>query len=244
MKKIIKNIVAKILNRDLLRDNQLYLKELLWAETFNRTIADILWLKNKSFSPGRWAVGYPGLYILVRAINNVKPKSILEFGLGESSKLSAQYVQNSSPETHLTIVEHDVKWINFFLKKNSHLNIKSNIKQLPLKKLTVDGVKVTTYKDVVENLDNMKYDFIFVDGPFGSEALSRPQILDIIQNGLLSDKFVIIIDDANRNGEMQTITRLKEILHDLNIKFSDGTYSGLKDSYIICHESYSFLTSL
>ena len=65
--------------------------ELLKAEVFNSTIADSEWLRYKSFSPGRWAVDYALLYTLYRTLTAMKPTKIIEFGLGQSSKMIHQY---------------------------------------------------------------------------------------------------------------------------------------------------------
>lgn len=37
-------------------------KEILWGEIFNNTVSNSDWLTDRSFSPGRWAVGYQYLY--------------------------------------------------------------------------------------------------------------------------------------------------------------------------------------
>ncbi len=64
-----------------------YPKEILWAEIFRSVTDKSTWLKNRSFAPGRWALGYPALYILYRILNEMKPKSILELGLGQSTRM-------------------------------------------------------------------------------------------------------------------------------------------------------------
>ena len=52
--------------------------EAVWAHIFHDTIVESTWLKDKTFSPGRWAVGYPYLYVMYRILNEVHPKRILE----------------------------------------------------------------------------------------------------------------------------------------------------------------------
>ncbi len=93
-------------SKDILRESKNINKEILWAETFNNTISDSNWLKDKSFSPGRWAVGYQYLYAVYRILNAVKPKKILELGLGQSTKLLNQYAKANKDVKH-TVVEHD-----------------------------------------------------------------------------------------------------------------------------------------
>ena len=100
-------------------------KELLWADIFGDISSDSVWLKNKAFSAGRWAVGYQYLYVVYRILNEVKPRRILELGLGQSTRLLGQYAAYN-PEVQHTVVEHDPNWIQFFqqdfgLSKNSQI---------------------------------------------------------------------------------------------------------------------------
>src|SRR5690554_4093444 len=74
----------------LVRNNKIQ-SEILIAQKFNNTIVDSKWLQYKSFSPGGWAVDYSFLYTLYRVLNDKKYTKILEFGLGQSSKMIHQY---------------------------------------------------------------------------------------------------------------------------------------------------------
>src|SRR5690554_7298280 len=76
--------------------NNKILQELNWSNVFNNTISDSEWFKNKSISPGRSAVGYPLLYVLYRILNDVKPLNILEFGLGQSTKIDRKSTRLNS----------------------------------------------------------------------------------------------------------------------------------------------------
>ncbi len=64
-----------------------YSEEAVWAEIFNNTISNSTWLNDKTFSPGRWAVGYPAIYAIYRILNEVQPRMILELGLGQSTRI-------------------------------------------------------------------------------------------------------------------------------------------------------------
>ncbi|MDR2865578.1 MAG: hypothetical protein LBV68_08220 [Spirochaetaceae bacterium] len=61
------------------------------ALLFSNTIIDSVWLKYKSFSPGGWAMDNAALFTLYRILNDMSPQNILEFGLGQSSKMIHQY---------------------------------------------------------------------------------------------------------------------------------------------------------
>ena len=92
-------MVAGLFNGQALRYEMLKkTDELNWSAIFNSAISGSSWFKKQSLYPGRWAAGYPFLYILFRVYNDIKPKRILEFGLGETSKLSYQYIE-AHPES-------------------------------------------------------------------------------------------------------------------------------------------------
>ena len=75
----------------LLKDLKGRQSEVLWGEIFRDTIVNSIWLKDKSFSPGRWAAGYPFLYALYRVLDEARPKRILELGLGQTTRMIGQY---------------------------------------------------------------------------------------------------------------------------------------------------------
>lgn len=216
-------------------------KEILWANIFNSTIESSPWLKYRSLSPGRWAVGYAGLYIIYRVLNDTKPASILEFGLGESTKITSQYIL-SQLEKSLVVIEQDQNWLSYF--SNEILDVKPYTKVLPIKKELVHGKLTNVYTDLIENINDKKYDFIIIDGPWGTRHYSRSQILNIAEADLLADKFIIIMDDYNRKGERQTIKALKKILDKKQIKYTQGIYKGIKETLILCSPDYQFLATL
>src|SRR5690606_1299906 len=137
------------------------LNELNWANVFNSAITDSPWLKNKSFNPGRWAAGYPMLYVLYRIYNDIKPKAILEMGLGESTKLAYQY-KNKNTDASLVVIEQDGNWLNFF--SNEIYDIKADTILLPLEKRSIKGYMVKTYKGLTEALPKVHFNLIVVDG--------------------------------------------------------------------------------
>ena len=218
-----------------------YQKELLWAQIFNDTIRDSEWLTKSSFSPGRWAAGYPMLYIIYRTLNDIKPRNILEFGLGESSKLTSQYASFHS-DSKLEIIEQDPEWLNFICVNNQDL--KNYVHIIP----TVTGYfyygEANIYQNLLDFLQTPKYDFIIIDGPIGTPGFSRPQIIDIVEKGMLASDFVIIMDDYNRDGEKKTIEHLLNLLTIMQIEHFTHVYSGLKESIVICSKNNRYLTSL
>jgi 16S rRNA G966 N2-methylase RsmD len=215
--------------------------EVLKAFVFNSTIADSEWLKYKSFSPGGWAVDYAFLYTLYRVLNEMRPKSVLEFGLGQSSKLIHQYALFYQNVQAITC-EHDPEWITFF-KNSINSMYRINIKEMELDEVSYKNEKTLSYKDIERTFEGQQFDLIVADAPFGSKRYSRSQILSLAKTNL-TDPFCIIIDDYGRKGEQETVNELMRLLNEMQVQYKTAVYSGSKQHFLLCSESLKFLTSM
>lgn len=221
-----------------------YLREILKAQIFHDTIKNSNWLKYQDFSPGSWAVDYGLLYTLYRVLNDVRPKNILEFGLGQSSKMIYQYTSFSNEDKpHAVTVEHDSVWIDFFMKNvKDRYNV--NIFQSELEDvLYKNKFKTYFFSNLRDLIGEKKYDCILIDAPYGTKHYSRCQIVDYIPK-CLADNFCIIIDDYNRKGEKETAKALCLALTNANISYYATVLYGIKEHYLICSEKWKFLTTI
>lgn len=219
-------------------------KEILWGEIFNNTVSNSDWLTDKSFSPGRWAVGYQYLYSVYRILNIVKPKSILELGLGQSTKLLGQYAKTNPKINHI-VVEHDQDWIDFYKKENE---VPKNSKILKLERITKEyknDDNVLAFKNFKESLKGLKFDFISIDAPLGANAkvYARIDVLEILPE-CLDENFVIVIDDCNRKGERNTVYEIEQILKQNSISYAKGIYYSEKQCIVICSKKLKFICSM
>ena len=219
-------------------------EESLWADIFNQTVNDSIWLKNKTFSPGRWAVGYPYLYVMYRVLNEIKPTNILELGLGVSTKIIGQYAAHYNNINHI-VVENDSEWIDFF-NRDFKLSNNTKIEQLdwvfePFEE--ADSVRV--FDNFQARFSNKKFDFISIDAPLGGDMkkYARIDVCRLLPH-CLKESFVIMIDDYERIGEKNTVEKMKEELNNAGIKFKTGVYSGKKDLLIFTSEDLKFLCSM
>lgn len=215
-------------------------QESLAAITFSNAIQNSEWLKYKSFYPGRWAVEYTFLLTLFRIFEHHNFTNLLEFGLGQTSRMVHQYA--AFYNVPAITVEHDTEWIDF-TRKDTHNAYPINVKILPLEMVDLNGYKTRTYQGVKTAFENQKFDFILVDGPFGSEHYSRSQIIQLAENNL-AETFCIIIDDCNRIGEQETVAEVENALKDNGVKYAINRYYGLSDYVVICSDNLKFLTSL
>lgn len=225
-------------------DSARHASEAVWAQIFNNTISESLWLKDKTFSPGRWAVGYPYLYVMYRVLNETRPKRILELGLGQSTRMIAQYAAAFQDVEHI-VVEHDQEWVEFFcndfpLPKNTKI-VMLEREMVPYK----DAEAVRVFKGFKETFQGQKFDFISVDAPLGADMkqYSRIDILGLMPD-CLSKNFVVMIDDTARSGETNTIDDMKQCLNSSQISYTIGKYSGEKSCTVLCTSTHAFLCSM
>lgn len=220
------------------------ISEAVWAEVYNNTIVDSQWLKDKAFSPGRWAVGYPYLYVMYRILNEVRPQNILELGLGQSTKMIGQYTSYYEKVRH-QVVEHDPEWIDFF-KKNYSLSEGTTLIQLNREFVSYkEAEKVRVFKDFSQTFKEEKFDFISIDAPFGGDMkiYARIDVLQMIP-ACLAEDFIIMIDDCERSGEAHTVMEMERVLQENQILYKKGKYSGKKDCIVIASNALKFVCSM
>jgi len=218
------------------------LAELEYANIFHETIKNHRWLEECSISPGKWAGNYSFFYILSRLLLDYKPKSILELGLGESSKFISSYIKHAGEGYSHLIVEHNSDWVNFFSSRYS-LDKNSNLLVLELENKKIKGNEYLGYKDIENKLIDT-FDLYIIDGPFGSDNYSRYDICLLSQKLNPGDEFVIILDDYHRQAEQETGKELISLLKQRNINIHTGTYSGNKSQLVVATDKYKFSTSL
>jgi len=218
--------------------------ETIWSSIFHDTIKDSEWLINKTFSPGRWAAGYPFLYALYRCLDESRPGDILELGLGQTTRMIGQYAR-ANPKCSHYVAEHDEEWIEFFEKKNQLAKNSKIIKMDLLRGQYLEDSEVLMYQDFEEEFKDKEFDLISIDAPFGGDAniYARVDLLKLIP-GCLKKSFIILLDDFDRKGEKNTVKQLEEILKKHNIEFSKGVYGGSKDTCILVSKDLKFFRSM
>lgn len=208
--------------------------ELLFAQYFRDSIQDSTWVKNKNFSAYGAAANYSLLYKLFKIYDVLKPQNILEFGLGQTTKLTYQYVTEIS-NTNAFVIDDDHVWIEAY-KKQFEIPTGMQIVKLDLQDFRYGGKilqKNAEYKDLDSVIKDTKFDLIVVDGPIGwDKVYSRPNIISLIDS--LASDWIVIFDDAERNGEQRTIGLFKEQLQKKKVQYGEFEVSGNKSQYFFC----------
>lgn len=224
------------------------LQELIWSEVYHDTIRGSKWLSpDLPFSPGRGAIGYQLMYVLYRVLDETKPDSVLELGMGQSTKMIGSYVASTHGKCKHYVVEHDESWIGFF-QNHFKLPDSTEIVRCGIEDASVELedenriTNVTRYVGFKEEMQGKKFDLIMIDGPYGyrSPDFSRVDVLGILPD-CLNNEFVILMDDCDRNGERRTCEMILFMLQEAGIQYYAYTYSGEKDVTIIVSQNLRFL---
>lgn len=233
-------------DRELAYRSESFIRESIWAATFQQVISTPgEWLKDTSFAPGRWAVGFPFLYVLYRTLNEMRPTSILELGLGQSTKMIGQYAAHYENVSH-RVVEHDAKWVEFWKRSNPDIsNTQIEMLDLTMVRHPAATHEVRCYAGFKEAIGDRKYDLISIDAPFGYDMtdIARIDALSLMPNQL-KDSFAIIIDDYNRTGEQGMTKLLDTKLEQAGIPHHQGIYRGEKNTAVIASDDLTFLCSM
>ncbi len=229
-----------------LKRQQALINEIMWANVWHDTIRGIEWLDDlPSISPGRMAVGYNYLYVMTRILNDKRPEHVLDLGLGISSTLISWYMSyyKKTGFEH-TIIEHDKQWGDYYLSRHK-LSDYSNILFLKRNTKEINGNKYYAYDGLDSRLQGRKYSVISIDAPqaIDRSSYARRDILTLLPE-ILEPDWVILLDDAEREGEKRTILDIEKVLQRNNIEYSTGEYSGATHLFVITSKSNSFLCTL
>lgn len=239
---ILKNFFKSLrfrLGLSLLPEISSKLDEMIWSSVYHDSIRGRKHLEELSLNVGRWAGGYAFFYVLNRLLSDYQPKKILEFGLGESTKFVSIFVENYLSDCQHVVVEHDFLWMKNFQNK-FRLGINSSVLDCVLEKRVINGYEGIGYGSIKSKVQG-KFDLYIVDGPFGSERFSRYDIHTLLDDRLeTTDEMVIVVDDAQRVGEQDTVTALVRLFESRKIKVYLGMYSGDKCTAVIATTKYRY----
>ncbi len=217
-------------------------KENYWRNIFVDTVQGMEWYKVSSLSLGRWAIGYQYAYVLCRVLNTLKPESVLECGLGQSSKIINSYSEYFD-NVKVDIIEHDKEWIDFWkLENECSKNLNIHLRILKEKNYYEDSCY--GYDDFESVVNGKKYSLLSIDGPWGGDKLiSRIDILSHLPQ-ILDETFVILVDDYDRIGEKILVQQIIDKLNKSGIDAIRGIYAGEKDMAVIVPSKLSFLLTM
>lgn len=217
--------------------------EILWAMNLDRAISESKWLMRKDFAPNGMAVGNFYLYVMYKILDSGRFSSVLDIGMGQTTKMIAQYANYDDKVKHL-IIEDNQDWIDF-ISPSLHLGSNSEVCRLDYKMVDKGEYEVRVFSDFRERMKDRKFDFISIDAPLGSgmKVYSRIDILEILPD-CLQNSWIIMMDDVDRIGEQNTLKKIKEILQDNKIAFECKEYMGQKKFAILASYNNRFFCTV
>lgn len=218
------------------------LKELEWAHVYHDSIRSISYLEQLPLNIGRWAGGYAFFYVLHRILKDYKPETILEFGLGESSKFISTYITHYLPNTKHQIIEENQDWLTAF-NTQFRLHENTKISFCPSQFRDVKGFECNHYAGL-QNVVKSSFNLYVIDGPNGSKRYSRYDLMYVISLLKPTDDFIILLDDFNRQGEQDTFEDVEAYFKSKAIDIVYKDYKGAKTLRVIASKGYRFVTTL
>ena len=159
------------------------------------------------FYPVGAAASYSLLYLLTRVMSELPIKTVVEMGSGQSTVLLDKLMPEGG--THQAY-EQDRDWaarIGARVKR-------SKVKHSPLAQQAHEGQSYLGLTGIAPT----PFDLLLVDGPNGTDHLSRFDCVPLVA-AHPGTEFIVIIDDADRPGEQETIAALSELLRKRGIDF-------------------------
>jgi len=159
----------------------------------------------KRFHPLRSAANHSLLYLLGRILEENPVKRIVELGAGQTTLL----LDGLAPKTGAQVLtlESDAFWGSEIQAK-----VKHEVRTSPLLEREVRGHRALGF-DLSSLTPQDKFDLVVVDGPLGRDTQSRWGCLALLERHL-ADEFIVVFDDAERPGELETVAEARKLLRE------------------------------
>ena len=197
--------------------------ESIYRDLFLRELARLG--ETDCFFPVGGAANYSLLYLILRIGTEFRPRSVLDIGAGQSSLLWSMLHRRGLVGDVLTL-ENDADWGTRIGAQVDHRMMVTS-----LRRTIVAGRTTMTYDwDAV--FRERCFDVVVCDGPTGVPRHSRFGVLSILDKGRLHDDFALILDDAERPGEQDTVTAIHTRLKAEQVPYAAGVVRAAKTQMI------------
>lgn len=209
LKKLFRNFLGTTVNRELIENSHRLeirnLNEILALQHLER-----LNLNTFVVNTG-WSSSYSMIHHVINDLIVYNRKNILEFGMGNSTLYISHAIKRLELNCGITSVDSNKEWIEIFKNQNTIFESESfiSIVLAPIEQNT-NGQWYSESSLNNQIPSSSKFDVIIIDGP--SSTIHK----NIRQNGvdyilkILSDNFIIFIDDVFRSEENDLIQIFKE----------------------------------
>jgi predicted O-methyltransferase YrrM len=178
------------------------------------------------FYPVGAAASYSLMYLLTRMLTELPVKTVVELGSGQSTLLIDRLLPS---EGRHVAYEQDAEWAQTVLARVRH----TEIHHAPLIQKAFNGLPFEGYSGV----GMQGFDLLLVDGPNGTDHNSRFDCVSLVAANPQKE-FVVVIDDATRPGEQETIAVLMELLRARGIDFKLNYLNGRNTQAVVTSPAF------
>ena len=183
------------------------------------------------YFPVGGAANYSLLYLILRFATAFRPPSVLDVGCGQTTLLWDR-LSRLGLAGRITTLENDAGWAAEIGRQVSH-----DILVSPLRPVRIAAGVVDTYDWEAARAAG-PFAVIGVDGPLGRDRLSRAGVLSLIDETLPQD-FIILVDDAERLGEQDTVRLIHGRLAALQRDYTTGPTQAAKTQVVFAGGAYA-----
>lgn len=225
------NPIAEAVSKDAFPSARLYGAERIFQGIVHREL-DRLEI-DRAFYPVRSAATYSYLYLLIRICTTLPVRRVLELGCGQSTLLLDELCRDC--DLHVTSLEHDPGWASM---------IGAECERVELDTAALAHRDVLGRSCEVYDFDpgSERFDVLLVDGPRGSRRHSRRGALAFIEDAL-ADEFIIVFDDAERRGELDTIAETLQRLDARGVDYATALVRSINSQFVIATPAYRAVLS-
>jgi hypothetical protein len=185
------------------------------------------------FYPVNGAANYSLLYIIIRAASEFQIEEVLELGAGQTSLLFDALQRSGVIKANIRTLEHNDDWAAHVSASVSHEVVRTKL--VPKDR---DHIKFEGYDFMP--LPKRQTDFLVIDGPLAiakTDRFSRLGAIDLVE-WINPSRFIVVIDDANRVGEILLAKKFEERLKQMGIKYARGNVMSNKEQVIFAGGTY------
>jgi hypothetical protein len=168
----------------------------------------------EAFYPVGAAASYGLMYLLTRALTELPVRRIVEMGSGQSTILIDRL--RSGEGAHVAYEQNE-----FWAGSVAAQVPRCDVRHRPLVPKTFRGISYDGYTD----LEAVEFDLLLVDGPNGTDHASRFDCVQLV-NDTKATEFIVVVDDAGRPGEQETVAEIVRVLKGRGLDFKLNHLSG------------------
>lgn len=224
LKKTMKKIIINFVQNNFQPRIEALHSETIYQGLFNQQCLNY-GIRN-DFYPVGAAASYSLMYLLFRIMKEFPIRNIIELGSGQSTILIDRIKDRSC--SHIAYENNSV-WANTLRGRLSDCDYR----ECPLTTLKFHEINYQGY----QNLETKHFDLLLVDGPNGTDHYSRFSCMPLIEKNI-NEEFIVIFDDATRQGEQDTILHLADCLSKNKIDYKLNYIAGRTTQAIITTKKY------